>query len=370
MYINKWTPRLELLRAASPKAAPGSTTGSTLSITWIPCAVCRRARTAPAGLTTSNLTRFQVNLAPGNILTTTFLYNLGYTSRSGLSILNPAEATTDPRQQMYMSTIRDQHYFNGALLDVGFADTRGLLRNPPQGDRSSEITPLGNRGNYFTGVDRHFYRQQVIANLFLPVLHYRGTHNLTVRHRRGARELSPDHLSGTITRCCATTIRVARVRYLRRQSVPAAQESGSSTLCAGPLVVRERASRWSSVSAPNGMKSCAIWRSRRAFRRPGRRAACRAKLSAGWGIYHDPSALPPSPASRTRRASPRSTCRTAPCSDRSRPRFTCNDARSARPPIRAASVDIERKLPFDFYGKTGYTWRLGTRGFVFDALTR
>ena len=59
-------------------------------------------------------------------------------------------ATTDQRQQSYMSTMRDQHYFGGALLDVGFADTRGLLRNPPQGDLLFQITPLGNRGNYFS----------------------------------------------------------------------------------------------------------------------------------------------------------------------------------------------------------------------------
>ena len=56
-------------------------------------------------------------------------------------------------RRIYMSTLRDQHYFGGALLDVGFADTRGLLRNPPQGDMLYEITPSGNRGNYFSGVE-------------------------------------------------------------------------------------------------------------------------------------------------------------------------------------------------------------------------
>jgi hypothetical protein len=27
---------------------------------------------------------------------------------------------------------------------------------------------------------------------------------------------------------------------------------------------------------------------------------------------------------------------------------------------------VERKLPFDFYAKAGYTWRQGERGFAFD----
>ena len=66
-----------------------------------------------------------------------------------------------------MSTIRDQHYFGGALLDVGFADTRGTAARSSAGrPRCIEITPFGNRGNYFSGVDRHFYRQQGIGNLF------------------------------------------------------------------------------------------------------------------------------------------------------------------------------------------------------------
>ena len=131
-----------------------------------------------SGLSGSNLSRFQVNITPANILTASFLYNLADTNRNGLSILNPAETTTNIRQATYMSTIRDQHYFGGALLDVGFADTRGLLRNPPRGDVVYEITPSGNRGNYFSGVNRHWYRQQVTANLFLPAVHFHGEHHL------------------------------------------------------------------------------------------------------------------------------------------------------------------------------------------------
>ena len=73
--------------------------------------------------------------------------------------------------------MRDQQYLRGgALLDVGFADTRGYLRSLPQGDGLYEITPFGNLGNYYAGLDRHFYRQQITANLFLPIVHLHGAH--------------------------------------------------------------------------------------------------------------------------------------------------------------------------------------------------
>ena len=119
-----------------------------------------------------------MNLTPGNILTASFLYNRSDTNRNGLNILNPVETTTNIRQATYMSTIRDQHYFGGALLDIGFADTRGQLNNPPRGDLIYEITPYGNRGNYFSGVNRHWYRQQGTGNLFLPTAHFHGEHHL------------------------------------------------------------------------------------------------------------------------------------------------------------------------------------------------
>src|SRR5262249_48788364 len=87
--------------------------------------------------------------------------------------------TLNIRQTLYMSTIHDQHYFGGALLDLGFADTRALLRNTPLGSQIYQITPFGNNGNFFSGRNRHSYRQQLIANLFLPTAHLGGAHRLT-----------------------------------------------------------------------------------------------------------------------------------------------------------------------------------------------
>jgi Carboxypeptidase regulatory-like domain len=365
LYVNKWTPRLEL---SGPIAKGRAWFHNGFDAFYHEDTV----RDLPAGenrtkgLTTSNLTRLQVNLAPGNTLTTTFLYNLGYTSRSGLSILNPAEATTDPRQQMYMSTIRDQHYFNGALLDVGFADTRGLLRNPPQGTALFEITPLGNRGNYFTGVDRHFYRQQVIANLFLPVLHYRGAHNLTfgidveresfhqTTYRHDYQVLRDDN-------SVARYVTFAGSPFRRRKNLEAAHYVQDRwSVREGLTLELGLRAEWNEVvrQLEIAPRFSAAWAPRRLHG---------AKLSAGWGIYHDSISL----ATITRQQDQESFS-TFYLTDGSvhgpvPTKFHVNDALLRTPAYQAASVEIQRKLPFDFYATSGYIWRLGTRGFVFDA---
>ncbi len=132
-----------------------------------------------SGVTGSDLTRFQVNLTPANILTGSYLFNIDDTSRSGLSFLTPAAATVKPASHtMSMATLRDQVYFGGALIEAGFADSRGVLRFLPQGDQLYVITPSGDLGNYFVNLDRHFYRQEWIANVFLPVRRFWGTHRL------------------------------------------------------------------------------------------------------------------------------------------------------------------------------------------------
>src|SRR6266542_2822843 len=176
-YINKWTPRLEfsgpLVKGRAWFHNGLDAFYSMDSVHGLP-----HGENRTSGITASNLSRFHVNLTPANILTASFLYNLADTNRFGLSILNPLETTTNIRADTYMSTIRDQHYFGGALLDVGFADSRGHSDTSPLGNEVYQITPEGNRGNYFSGADRHWYRQQVMGNLFLPAVHWRGEHRL------------------------------------------------------------------------------------------------------------------------------------------------------------------------------------------------
>ena len=91
-YINKWTPRLEF-SGPIKKGRAWFHNGfdafySVDTIHGLP-----NGQNRTSGLTLSDLSRFQVNLTPGNILTASFLYNRSDTNRNGLNILNPVETT-------------------------------------------------------------------------------------------------------------------------------------------------------------------------------------------------------------------------------------------------------------------------------------
>ncbi|MBS1853973.1 MAG: TonB-dependent receptor [Acidobacteria bacterium] len=367
IYINKWTPRLEFSGPISKGKAWFHNGFDAFynadTVTGLP-----QGQNRTSGLTTSNLTRLQYNVTPGNILTGSFLYNLDYTRRFGLSILNPIETTTSPRRQLFMGTLRDQHYFSGALLDVGYADSRGVVRNPPQGTAIYEITPFGNRGNYFSSVDRHYYRQQGIANLFLPVLHWRGTHRLKfgadieresfhqITYRHPYEVLRDD---GSVARYVTFTGSPFQARknleaaqYLQDHWAPREGlnvEAGIRTEWNEIVREMEVAPRLSVAWAPHRLANT--------------------KISAGWGIYHDSISL----ATLARQQDqdslstfylPDGTVRGPVITS-----FLVNDSTLRTPSYQSASVEIERKLPFDFYGKAGYTWRMGDRGFVFETPT-
>src|SRR5581483_4405725 len=175
-HIDKWTPRVEFSGPIEPGRAwfhNGLDGFYNVDIVHgLP-----NGQNQTRGFTGSDLSRFQVNLTPANILTGSFLLNIVDRDRLGLSVVNPAETTTNQHQRLYVTTVRDQIYFGGgSLVEFGFADTRGAIHNTPQGSSLYEITPFGNRGNYFVNLDQHLYRDQWLANLFLPTLHLGGTH--------------------------------------------------------------------------------------------------------------------------------------------------------------------------------------------------
>ncbi len=289
-HINKWTPRLELSGPIdkgriwfhngfdafySDDVVPGLPNG-------------QNRTSAYSG---SDITRFQINLTPGNILTGGFLYNLDDSHRQGLSILNPVESTLNQRDTLYMSTIRDQSYFTGgALLDVGFADSRGANYSLPQGNQLYQITPDGNRGNYFSGLDRHFYRQQWIADLFLPVLHAAGTHQLKfgIDFERQAFHQTVDRHDYEVLREDGSLARYVTFQgspFQSRKNFEAAQyvqdawnireglvfEAGLRTEWNEIVRDLEVAPRLAVAWSPGWLRST--------------------KFSAGWGVYHDAISL-------------------------------------------------------------------------------
>jgi hypothetical protein len=362
--MNKWTPRLQF----SGPLKPGrlwfhngfDAFYSNDVVNGLP-----KGENQTKGLTTSNLTRVQANLTRSNSLTAGFLFNLQDASRMGLSFVLPSEATTNRRQTLYMTTLRDQWYFpNGALLDAGFADTRGTWSDLPQGDSVYQITPYGNRGNFFVHLDRHFYRKQWLLNLFLPVLKAGGTHLLKAGidvERESFHQKNERHPYEVLRADDSVARRVTfdgspfqgrtnteTSHYIQDSWTPFDGLSLELGLrLEWSQVVRNYgvAPRFAAAWSPRGMKDT--------------------KLAAGWGIYYDSISLEPLAREQDQESistfyppslGPRGPVTTT---------FLVDQGILKTPSLRNSSVSIERKLPHDVYLKTGYMRRSGNHGLTF-----
>jgi Carboxypeptidase regulatory-like domain/TonB-dependent Receptor Plug Domain len=319
------------------------------------------------GLTADDITRFRADLKPSNILTASFLWNLINNSHNGLSFINPLQTTTDSRQLTFISTVRDQQYLSGGgLLDVGFADTRGYLRSLPQGDGLFQITPYGDLGNYYVGLDRHFYRQQVTANLFLPIVHLHGSHLVKFgidfeRESFHERLMLHDYEVLNAENSVTRFVSFSGSPFEGRRNFEAAQyvqdhwtPRDNLTVEAGLRaewndVVRdlEWAPRLSAAWSPHSLKDT--------------------KFSAGVGVFHDAidldlTARRPDLTSLSTFYLPTGAVQgPAPES------FQVNDRALSTPRYTIASASVERKLPFGFVGKTGYMHRQTNNGLEFSA---
>jgi len=126
-----------------------------------------------------NLAKAQVNWAPQQVLTGTFLINRFGSPQSGLSLFDPLETTVNLRESAYLISARNQSFFaNGALLELGLAATRLSIDGTPQGTQTYVIKPAGTSGNFFEASARQAARKQLIANLVLPPVKRAGRHEI------------------------------------------------------------------------------------------------------------------------------------------------------------------------------------------------
>jgi hypothetical protein len=313
----------------------------------------------------TDLNRLQIDLTQANILTASFLYNLSDNNHNGLSALTPVSTTLSQRQTLFMSTIRDQHYFwHGALFEVAFADSRRQFRALPQGDQIFEITPFGDLGNYFAALERHSYRQQWLGNLYLPTLHFWGTHQLKFGvdlEREAFHQQSMRHpyevldLSGGLERYVSFT----GSPFEDRKNFEGAQfledhwSPREGLILEGGLraewneIVRalEIAPRLAVAWSPHFLADT--------------------KFSAGWGIYYD--AINLNIVSQQQDQVSLSTFYLpggvveGPVTTQ----FEVFDKDLKAPLHQTASATVERKLPRQYYLKAGYTHRQGDRGLTF-----
>ena len=66
----------------------------------------------------------------------------------------------------------------GMVLEAGYAHTDTRAHERPQGSSFYVITPDGRDGNYFVRTTQKARRDQFLVNLFTPVFHAAGTHQV------------------------------------------------------------------------------------------------------------------------------------------------------------------------------------------------
>ena len=366
-HISQWTPRLEF-SGPFAKGRAWFHNGSDLFYSNDVVHGLPSGENRTTGYTASDLSRFQINLAPGNILTGSFLLNFGDTSRSGLSFVNPAEATTNRAQTLYVSSLRDQWYANGILVDLGFADTRGIARDLPQGAGLFQITPFGNRGNFYAGFNRHFFRQEWISNVFLPAMHLAGTHQFKLGldiERQAFHQTNSRH-DYEVLRADDTVVRHVTFKgnpFLARKNF------------GGSYYLQDSWTPHESVIFEAGLR--AEWNEIiRSMQVAPRLAVAWApkllrdtKFSAGWGRYYDTIALDMIARSQDQISLATFFEPGQPTSGPVATQFLVEDHALRAPLYRVASVAIERRMPLGFYLRSGYMHRAGDRGFAFMPLT-
>ena len=363
-HVNKWSPRLALsgplVRSRAWFHNGFDAYYDVNTVHGLP-AGGNRARS----ISGSNLTRFQVNLTPSNILTTSFLVNYQNAARHGLSFLDPIETTTTRHLSMYMSTVRDQFYLhNGALLDFGFADTRGAFRQAPQGGQVFQITPFGTRGNYFVTTDRHSYRQQWSSNIILPFLHAAGSHQLKfgVDFEREAFHQQVDRHPYEVLRVDNSV-----ARYVTFAGSPFQQRRNFE----GSQYLLDRWTPREGITIEAGLRTDwdevvreVLWSPRLSVAwAPG--TARDFKLAAGIGVFYDPLTLGLLALHQDQASYSTFYGRDGlPLGPPVATTFLADESAFRVPRYRTVSLSADRKLPFDFFGRIAYTRRTGNGGFT------
>ena len=178
LHFNEWTPRATFSGPLRKKKAwffDG--VGGVYTLTIVPELPDGADRASSWRV--DNLLKAQVNLSERNILTASFLSNNFHSGNNGLSRFDPVETTTNVDGHAYLATIKDQFYAsNGALFEVGFALNQFHDHEQPRGNLPYRISPEGTSGNFFRTSNANARRLQGIANLTLPLAHWRGTHEI------------------------------------------------------------------------------------------------------------------------------------------------------------------------------------------------
>jgi carboxypeptidase family protein/TonB-dependent receptor-like protein len=126
-----------------------------------------------------SLSKAQINLSNGNILTNSFLLDHDKAEKAGLSLLTPPGSTTDRTNEIFMYSVKDSAtLWRDTLLETGFAVSRFTTDQLPRGAGPFIETPNGVSGSFFETLHTSAWRYQGLANLFLAPWEWHGRHEL------------------------------------------------------------------------------------------------------------------------------------------------------------------------------------------------
>jgi hypothetical protein len=365
VYLDHWSPRVTFSgpirksRAWFSNSADAYYTVSTVS--GLPSGQ-NRSRS----ITGSNLTRVQWNLTNAQILTGSFLVNIGDENRVGLSVLSPAETTVNRRTSLFVGTLKDQWSVGGGLVEFGFADTSGYLRASPQGSQSYVVTPFGARGNFYSDQTTYTGRQEWLVNGFAKPLHGFGSHQIEI-----GTDVERSDLDQAIDRNEFTSVRVDNSIVRDVQFLGSPRQFQHDVAAYGFAL-----DRWTPIEAlviEGGFRT--QWDEFTGTELVAPRLAAAwspkwaggARFSAGWGIFYDAITLNMLALSQEQTSI--STFYDAAGAVIGVPvetQFVLQPHNLRLPRFALTSFSAERKLPWGVYGKVNLISREGSRGFTFE----
>ena len=126
-----------------------------------------------------NLLKLQANVAPGNILTASYLLNHQHDQYVGLSVFSPAPTTPSDTESGDFAIIRDQIYFpGGELLDFGFNFDQYVSNLTPQGSQPYILSSQIAQGSFYLKAHTVARRWQALTNLTLAPHPWHGRHEV------------------------------------------------------------------------------------------------------------------------------------------------------------------------------------------------
>lgn len=127
----------------------------------------------------SNFLKLSVDATPTNNVTAALLFNDYHSPYDGISALTPQQSTTKRDTIAWMPYVRDQQRLpDGGMLETGFSYFRMRDGYEPHGNLPYELTPEHSHGSYFENLTGVSQRQEANASLFMPRLHWDGSHDV------------------------------------------------------------------------------------------------------------------------------------------------------------------------------------------------